>query len=128
MAMSVDTDTNIPLRLAVAADAYGLTVGALRAEARRGTLTIWRVAGKDWTSHSEIKRMFERCRVKAVEHDCGFEPPAETLAAQRPPFGSSETVVDNSALAAARERAKRLREGLPPTSSPNTSQIVANAA
>jgi hypothetical protein len=72
--------------------------------------------------------MFDKCRVKAVEQDCGFEPPAEARAALKSRFGSSETADDSLALAAARARARRLKDGLPPTSSPSMRQTVANAA
>jgi len=112
------------VRLAAAASPYGLTVGSLRAEARRGNLTIWRVAGKDWTSQAEIERMFDRCRVKAEGQDCGSEPLAEKAAARNQRFGSSETEDVSLALASAR----KLRNVSPPTSSPSTRRNVANAA
>jgi hypothetical protein len=57
----IDNDT--PQRLGVVAAQFGLTLAALRAEARRGRLVISRVAGKDWTSVAEAQRMFNRCRV-----------------------------------------------------------------
>ena len=122
------TESFAPVRLPVIAAHYGLTVGSLRAEARRGNLVMSRVGGKDWTSHLEIERMFVRCRVKAVERDCGFEPPGETPVELKPPFGSSEKRDDNLALAAAKGHARRLKEGLPPISSPNMRRPVANAA
>jgi integrase len=71
---------------------------------------MWRVAGKDWTSQLAIEMMFDKCRVKALEQDCGSELSAETLAPQRPRFGSSETVVDNVTLAAARAREESGRQ------------------
>jgi hypothetical protein len=117
---------NAPIRLTVAAALYGLTVGALRSEARSGKLTIWRVAGKDWTSRIEIERMFDLCRVQAVEEDCGSEPRAATPDATRPRFGSSETADAKSAQAAALTTTRRLKEGSPPTSSQNTRPFGAN--
>jgi hypothetical protein len=80
--MSQDT----PIRLAEAAGKRGLTVSSLRTEARRGRLTVWRVAGKDWTSLAEIDRMFEKCRVPPKEPIYGLGQLAAMDSA-----GSSET-------------------------------------
>jgi hypothetical protein len=109
-----------PIRLAEAAATYGLTVGALRAESRRGKLTIWRVAGKDFTSQAEIERMFELCRVNPVEPICGSDQCAGEEAGPNPPCGSSETDHIKKALDAAKANASRLKLGLPPISQRST--------
>jgi hypothetical protein len=88
------------LRLADAASLSGLTLSGLRNEARRGRLVVWRVAGKDYTSLAEIDRMFEKCRLIQKEP-----------APRSGPRGSSETGNIKKALAAARETAKKLRNG-----------------
>src|SRR5271166_1039079 len=99
----------LPLRIAVAAACYGLTVGCLRTEAKRGNLITWRVAGKIWTSHSAIERMFEKCRVRAEGQGCGFEPLAEKAAARNQRSGLSEAEDVSLALASARTTARKLR-------------------
>jgi hypothetical protein len=57
----VHNDT--PRRLGVVAAQFGLTDAALRTEAKRGRLAVWRVAGKDWTSVAAAREMFGLCRV-----------------------------------------------------------------
>jgi len=118
-----DRGFETPLRLAVAAGHFGLTAGALRAEARRGRLVIWRVAGKDWTSLAEIERMFTQCRVLPEAQGYGSAPLADERGTvpSNSPFGSSETEAVASALAAARTIAQRLKNNSPPTSPPNIS-------
>jgi hypothetical protein len=120
------TQPETPLRLAEAAELRGLTVASLRTEAKRGRLTIWRVAGKDWTSLAEIDRMFERCRVPAKAPDSGSVQPDATNPApsSRTPDGSSRTADASLALAAALATAKRLKDGSPPTSQRNMSPNV----
>ena len=71
---NVDIGLETPLPLAVAAERFGLTAGALRAETRRGRLVIWRVAGKDRTTAAEIQEMFRRCRVPPEAPAFGSEP------------------------------------------------------
>src|SRR6266446_6029844 len=63
-----------PLRLSIAAKLAfpdgSMTVSGLRREAARGRLRIERIAGKDFTTLDEIKRMRELCRVQAKEPGC----------------------------------------------------------
>ena len=71
------------IRLSVAAERHGLTVAALRREARLGRLAISRVAGKDWTTEDAVMEMFERCRVPAsrpasISAPAAPEPEAST--------------------------------------------------
>lgn len=42
----------------------GMTISALRTEARKGRLDVMRIAGKDWTTARAIKEMMDRCRVE----------------------------------------------------------------
>jgi hypothetical protein len=44
-----------------------MTISGLRREAARRRLRIERIAGKDFTTLDEIKRMRELCRVQAKE-------------------------------------------------------------
>lgn len=88
-------DQDTPVRLAEAAKHRGLTISALRTEAQRGRLTIWRVAGKDWTSLSEIDRMFALSRVAPKAPIYGLEDHEESA---------------RLALDAALLRAKKLKE------------------
>ena len=66
-----------PLRLSEAAKMAfpdgSIGASGLRREAAKGRLTIERVAGKDFTTLRDIRRMRELCRVKAKER--GSTPP-----------------------------------------------------
>jgi hypothetical protein len=120
---NLDRAHETPLRLGVAAAHFGLTAGALRAEARRGRLEIWRVAGKDWTSLAEVERMFRQCRVNPEAPGFGFGPAASASAMgpSSKASGSSETEAVTSALDAARALAQKLKNSSPPISRPSTS-------
>jgi len=105
---NVGPDT--PVRLAdiipLAFPHGGMTVSGLRREARRGNLTIIRMAGKDFTTVGYIGEMMEKCRVAANLHDFGSGRPAKTAA----PSGSSLTGGGNTALVAANAIVERLRQ------------------
>lgn len=83
----IDRDT--PIRLAdiipLAFPHGGMTVSGLRREARRGNLTIIRMAGKDFTTLNHIAEMMERCRVApsdpATSKSTKGEPPPDRDAA-----------------------------------------------
>jgi hypothetical protein len=64
-----------PLRLSVAAALAfpdgSMTASGLRREGARGRLVIERIAGKDYTTVANIKRMRELCRVEARVPGCG---------------------------------------------------------
>src|SRR5580692_12706748 len=66
-----------PLRLGVAAALAfpdgSMTASGLRREGARGRLVIERIAGKDYTTVANIKRMRELCRVEARVPGCGSE-------------------------------------------------------
>jgi hypothetical protein len=117
----------VPMRLACAArEVMGdqaPSVAWLRKQAAAGKLDIWRIAGKDYTTPDAIRELLDRCRAPR-ESDCGSAPP--TAPARQP--GSSETGDGRLALAALRERARKLNSASPPTSqnatSPNGSAAV----
>ena len=70
--MSAPPGDDEPLRLAEACRVlFGgrLTPSALRAEARRGTLVIERIAGKDFVTPAAIRAMREKCRVPPSRPD-----------------------------------------------------------
>jgi hypothetical protein len=52
-AAPIQPDPTAPMRLAHAAAMFGLTVSALRTEAKHGRLVISRVAGKDFVRNRE---------------------------------------------------------------------------
>jgi hypothetical protein len=110
-------DNDAPQRLRVVAAQFGLTAAALRTEAKRGRLVISRVAGKDWTSVTEVRRMFDRCRVNQKESDSGFDRPEEPKELRL----SSETERSRSAQDALSLSLSRLRK-----SSQTTSPIDTN--
>jgi hypothetical protein len=98
-AAPIQPDPTAPMRLAHAAAMFGLTMSALRTEAKRGRLVISRVAGKDFVTKAEIERMFERCQLVRET------APRETV---------SEDF--SRAHAAALANVRRLKDGLPPIS------------
>jgi len=110
------------IRLTEAAKIVGVSVKALRTERDRGRLVIWRLAGKDWTSLSEIDRMFELCHAPAKEPGFGSDQNAKTSAKNNPPSGSLETETILKARNAALATVRALREGLPNISQQNTRQ------
>ncbi|WP_247773151.1 excisionase [Bradyrhizobium sp. 192] len=109
-----DVSADDPLRLAVAAKIAfpdgSMTASGLRREAARGRLNIERIAGKDFTTLDDIKRMRELCRVQAKEPDCTNEK--RDTAAENSftrPSGSSRTEIAISAQDALRARLKQSR-------------------
>src|SRR5215470_740765 len=111
--LSASITAQTPLRLAEAARlAYpdgSITVSGLRREAKRGRLTIERVAGKDYTTLGDIERMRERCRVEAKARDSGFAQLAGTPHGSAPGRqsgspGSSSMATGTSPQAAVRAK------------------------
>lgn len=98
-----------PLRLSVAAAIAfpdgSMTASGLRREAGRNNLIIERIAGKDYTTLTNIELMRERCRVKAKVPGSGSESAATGL-----PSGSSSTADAKSAQARARTISAQLKE------------------
>lgn len=119
---TVDNDT--PQRLGAVASQFGLTAAALRTEAKRGRLVIWRVAGKDWTSVAEVNRMFQNCRVTPEALTYGSD---RLASAAIPPSGSSETPDASLALASALATVAMLKGGSRSTSPASTHRRAASA-
>ena len=71
-------DSKAAISLDKAAALSGLDVAALRTEAKKGHLSIFRVAGKDHTTAEALQRMFEQCRVSQRVPVCGLGQPAAT--------------------------------------------------
>src|SRR6266436_274914 len=107
-----------PLRLSIAAKLAfpdgSMTVSGLRREAARGRLRIERIAGKDFTTLEEIKRMRELCRVQAKELGCS-NVSRDTVAENSSPrlSGSSRMAVGISPQDALRAQLKQSRPGKP---------------
>lgn len=101
-----DTPVRLSDIIPIAFPFGGMTVNGLRREARRGNLTVLRIAGKDFTTIAYIGEMMEKCRVAANQQDSGSVRPAETAA----PFGSSSTGADSTALVAAKAIVERLKQ------------------
>jgi hypothetical protein len=114
-------DEDAPLRLATAAELAfpdgSMTASGLRREGRAGRLVIERIAGKDYTTLAEIKRMRAQCHVKAKARAFGYE--SEPAA---PRSGSSATVSTSKALAALRVNLDALKKPSKPTSPKSTSR------
>lgn len=79
-----------------------IKLSALRREAARGRLTVWRIANKDMTTLTEVRRMVERCLRNPGWPDSGSVPQT----ANDPPPGSFSIVDVKSAQAAAQLREK----------------------
>src|SRR5215207_5065660 len=79
-----------------------MTASGLRREGARGRLVIERIAGKDYTTLTNIERMRELCRVQRKECVSGFAPKIETPTARSgsAQCGSLETDRARSARAA----------------------------
>ena len=62
-----EPDPDRPLSLAHAIRIFfpmgGMTVSGLRKERDRGSLTVYRMAGRDYTTINALREMMERCRV-----------------------------------------------------------------
>jgi hypothetical protein len=120
-----------PLRLREAAQIAfpngGMTESGLRREAKRGNLTIERIAGKDFTTLAAIKRMRELCRATQRESASGSEKsavtPPDVSARQN---GLSGTETSRSAQAAVAMIAKGLKRRSPPTSPRGIAPTQAN--
>lgn len=104
-----------PVRLADAVRLFfpagGMTLSALRTEARKGRLEVMRVAGKDWTTHRAIREMLDRCRVAKARP---VSPSAPKLTDEG--SGSSETGSAISAQAALRIKLSKPPKDLRTTS------------
>jgi hypothetical protein len=86
---------DVPLRLAIAAALAfpdgSMTASGLRREADRGRLVIERIAGKLYTTLTDIERMRTLCRVEARVPASGSVPHGATKKGKLPNgrFGSS---------------------------------------
>src|ERR1700731_4753797 len=103
-----------PLRLSIAAKLAfpdgSMTASGLRREANRGRLRIERVAGKDFTTLNDIKRMRELCRVPAKELGSTNEKHDTAATSSLPKLsGSSRTVAAISPQDALRARLQQSR-------------------
>ena len=122
-----------PLRLAVAARAAfpdgSMTVSGLRREARRGRLVVERIAGKDYTTLTNIERMRELCRVevRAPAFGCNHPDERREVSSSSAPCGLSETVELSGALARARAKFERLKEYSHPTLAKRSPRESGNA-
>lgn len=108
-------EMDAPLRLAVAASLAfpdgSMTASGLRREAARGRLVIERIAGKDYTTLADIRRMREKCRNQPRAPDCGSVASDATNEAASPilPCGTSVTT---TALSRAQDAALMIVEAL----------------
>jgi hypothetical protein len=103
-------DPDAPLRLADAARLFGFKLAALRTEKRKGRLSVSNIAGKDYTTPSDIRRMVELCRDQTKAPAYGCDPRAEKATETAPPSGSLETETIKKAQAAAAMTARALKQ------------------
>lgn len=109
--MTSDTD---PITLQDAAQHFGLTVLTLRAEARRGHLTIYKIGNRYYTTPNDIREMVTKCRVDQKARDF--------TSIRKGINGLSETARASSALAAANETVQKLKNISRNTSGRSTTQ------
>lgn len=88
----------------------------LRKEVARGNLSIFRVAGKDFTTLADVKRMIERCRAPQKESASNSGEKAKARS------GSSAKEIGANPQDAALAIAKALKSGSRPTSPLDTSR------
>jgi hypothetical protein len=96
--MTQDDDT---ITLKDAAEHFKFSVYTLRAEADRGRLAIYKIGKRYYTTPADIKEMVRQCRVDQKAPDYTLTRSARST--------SSETERVSSALAAANETARRLK-------------------
>lgn len=86
------TDDNTPLCLAdaipLAFPGGGMTVSGLRKEAKRGNLTLERIAARDFVTLRAIREMRERCQIPArkIETRADAKISLAPVSAQRPRY------------------------------------------
>jgi hypothetical protein len=105
-----DPDAPLPLKRAVEIcfPYGGVSVSTLRTEARKGTLRLERIGGKDFVTLRAINEMRELCRVEA-------KVPA-SISGETSHTGTSGTEPVSSERAALREKLRALKKGSAPTS------------
>lgn len=96
-----------------------ITPETLRAEARRGNLTIRRIGRRDWVTHAAMRKLVSPCQDQpkapgSSSSTTGSPTPEEEPASSG--SGSSATGRSLDALAAASSIANELKKGLRPTS------------
>jgi hypothetical protein len=116
----IDAGTPLMLRTAaqIAFPDGSMSAGALRREAAAGHLTIYRMAGKDYTTIADIEEMKTKCRVPAKLPASGCDPAGPTEA----PSTSSSTEERKLALDAARATLQEPNAPSKATSSKSTTR------
>jgi hypothetical protein len=99
-----------------------MSVAALRREAAAGHLTVYRIAGKHFTTLNDIEGLKAICRVDPKDQDSLSSKPKAA-----PPSGISGTDKGPSARDALKATAQRLKENLASTSSASTTPKQAGA-
>ena len=110
-----------PMTLAEACEGFfrgTISIATLRAEAKRGRLTIMRIGRMDFVTPAGLREMMEKCRVQQRGHASTFTPSNEP--------GSSETDRLLAAQAAMNSIATALKKGSPPTSRKSSSPSPMN--
>lgn len=118
----LDTD---PITLTEASEVVlrgAVSVSTLRAEVKRGNLTVERIGKNLFTTPAYIREMRERCRVQQNRHDSTSGKTATATS------GSSATATATDELAALRTTAKALKGGWLNTSPKSTHHARQKAA
>ena len=99
-----------------------LTADSLRTEAKRGRLHITRVAGKSFVTESDLREMLDKCRGERKDHGstCASDQGGNLS-------GSCSTEAKSTALVAAKETLRELKERSRATSAKSTNRRSALA-
>lgn len=101
--MTAPADTD-PITLREASDLVfkgRVGVSALRTEAQRGKLSIFRIGGRDYTTIRDVREMVEKCRVEKHRPD--------STSTRKEISGLSAMARDSSALASIENSLRKLR-------------------
>lgn len=112
----IDIHDDVPLTLAEACEVFfrgRITPATLRAEARRGRLSLMRIGRAHFVTPSAVREMMRRCQ------DPQKVPASTSIPSSAP--GSSATDRSRDALAAANSIATELKKGSRPTSPKSSS-------
>jgi hypothetical protein len=117
---SIGDDTLLRLGVAAALEFPdgSMGVSGLRREGQQGRLSIWRIAGKDYTTKRALREMRGQC-VLSSHHDSNYGAPEKAVTRS----GSSKIVNARSARALAKASAAKLR-----SRSRNTSSAIGDQA
>jgi hypothetical protein len=121
-----DTPLRLKDAVSIAFPAGGMSVSGLRKERDRGRLVVEKIAGREFTTLSNIEQMREKCRDAHTAQGSGLNQKNVTRAENSfgTPLGSLETGRVSSARAALEMTARALNKPSEITSPQNTKSLA----